>query len=112
MTRQINPTAPPRAPKRIPDTTGQAKSAPTRAAGRTTLVLTFSPSEADTLRRLCESLKFANGKTPSMALVARRSLAVYRTWASEFVERPAVADAEKRALTKLASVSAQKRVPA
>lgn len=113
MTHQTQPlVAAPRPNRPIPDTTGQVKTKARRAAGRTTLMLTFSPSEASAMRELCQALRFANGKLPSMALVARRSLEVYRAWTDEVLRGPAGPEGERRALTRLASFGAQKRVAA
>jgi hypothetical protein len=99
-----------RAAKPTPDTTGQVKTkARPQALGRTSLVLTFSPSEAVALRALSESLRFPNGKSPSMALLARRGLEVYRAGLSQALRRSDGVATEHRALARLASGGAQQR---
>lgn len=44
---------------------------------RTTVVLSLKTSDASALRALASTLTLKGGRTPSMALLARRALAVY-----------------------------------
>ena len=106
MNLQDLPTRPARP---TPDITGTVKTkARPQERGRSSLVLSFKPHEATALRALCGSLQFPNGKTPSMSLIARRSLEVYGAFVEAVLSRPAGRDKERSALTRLASDGAQK----
>lgn len=49
-----------------------------RAPNRTTLTLTFEDQDTEALRVACIALRPKDGRVPSLSLVARRALTLYR----------------------------------
>lgn len=64
--------------RRPPDTsTGAVLTRRVKALDRTTLVLSYTPTDANSLRMLCQSIRLKGDKRPTLSVIARRALATY-----------------------------------
>ena len=89
---------PPRPIRRSPDTsTGKVVTRQVKAYDRTTLVLSYTTPDANALRALVDSMHLKAGKKPSLSVLARRALEVYR----RLLARPGVLASEIEALNRL-----------
>jgi hypothetical protein len=68
-----------------------------KARDKSTLVLSYTHGDAAALRALVASIHLKNGTRASMALVARRSLQLYR----ELLQRPDAMASETEALNRM-----------
>ena len=59
------------------DNAGKVLTRRIQAHDRTTVLLTYSTSDANELRRLAQSITLKAGKKPSLSLFARRALQIY-----------------------------------
>lgn len=64
-------------PQGSPDNTDKILSQRLPAHGRTTLTITYTAAQAQELRRVVQSIRIKGGKTPTMAVFARRAMALY-----------------------------------
>ena len=83
------------------DNSGKALTKYLKARDKTTLVLTYTHGDVAALRALVASIHMKRGTAPSMALVARRSLQVYR----QYLQRPGAMEAETAALNGMSTRS-------
>ena len=79
------------------DNTGKVLSRRIQARDRTTVLLTYSASDANALRMLAQSITLKAGKRPSLSLFARRALQVY----GSYLDDPRNAATETAALNRM-----------
>jgi hypothetical protein len=68
-----------------------------RAYDRSTLVLSYSSADAKELRALAEAIRLKQDKRPTLSLLARRGLHLYR----EALKRPGVMESEIATLNEM-----------
>ena len=59
------------------DNTGRMMTLRVKAADRTSVMLTYSTTDANAIRAFVHSIRLKGTKAPSQSLIARRSLQVY-----------------------------------
>lgn len=62
------------------DNTGKLMTRRIQARDRTTVLLTYSATDANELRMMAQSVTLKAGKKPSLSLFARRALQVYGSY--------------------------------
>ena len=80
------------------DNTGKVMTKRIQARDRTTVLLTYSASDANALRMLAQTIQLRGDRKPSLSLLARRAMTIYRALLDS---SPAAFDAEVRALDKM-----------
>ena len=100
----MNPEPTPKVSRRrsLVDNTNTAMTKYLTGKDRTTLTLSFRPSDAEALRQLVRSIRLQKAEgtplqPPSMSLLARRALDVYRS----HLTRPGVLAFETEALQRM-----------
>ena len=84
------------------DNTGKIMSQMIRAADGTTVALTYLKPEARAMRNLVQSIRLKGTKTPSLSLIARRSMQLYVSrLESAKATRPDIFAAEVAELEKM-----------
>ena len=87
-------------PTPLVNNTGKVKTKYMRARDGTTLVLNYRHQEANDIRSALQRIRLKGDRTPSLSLIARRSIAVYL---SHLESSQRAFDAEVQALEKLAT---------
>jgi len=81
---------------------GRLRTKRIRAPNRTAVVLTFEDRDTVALRAACASLRPEDGREPSLSLVARRALGVYR----DYLARVKLAGRLKEEIAELKTMTA------
>lgn len=89
------------------DNTGKVLTKYIRASNGTTLTLNYPHREASAIREAIQRIHLKGDKTPSLSLIARRSMSLYL---AHLGSSPAAFDDEVKALEKVATpVSCRKQ---
>jgi hypothetical protein len=82
------------------DNNGKVLTRRIQSHDRTTVLLTYSTTDANELRRLAQSITLKAGKRPSLSLFARRALQVY----SAYLQSPTNAESETAVLNHMVTL--------
>lgn len=88
------------------DNTGKVRTKYIRARDGTALTLNYRHQEAHAIRRAVQSIRLKGDKTPSLSLIARRSIGLYL---AHLESSPRAFAAEVQALEKLATPVASRK---